>query len=568
MVDPKNPKINQKAFLIIKNAIMKLGSINAFFFNLVEGMNIKQVDMEEFEKLPEEERIYTAATDGRNIMYNPDFIIGCYEPKNVGNDCDQIIWVLCHEVMHCVLFHFMRTGSRDPRWFNRAGDYAINLLLEGNKGLKMPLDIKNEKGKVIFDGPLIDPQFTDMSSEQIYDIITKGKPINNVPRPGKSDKNFKCPECDEDLGGVKVQITKDGKSFICPKCGAIIPIPKGDKGGGTGKGKGPIIPGQKGDGKGEKGEKGEGGKGGDEPKDLTIDDMMNDVHEIGEFDNKGVEIKMGWEGSDTKDGQELSAQWAINRETAAKRFQGSGSENLKRWIKSLTIAEVNWKDELNNFVNDCYEKTNFLPWNPRTVATKGYPSPSSFRKKEAVYDNALLCVDTSGSITDQDLAIFAAEMKGIVAARDIKTLRIIWCDDAITKVQVFGEEQAQFSKEKYCGPVENFYMKFEAHGNGGTSFVPPFTWINKNLEDNMPAFIVYFTDAQGTAPSENMVENYEEKIMWIVHPKTMDCSSLGVHDDYVDTTDKGEVIPKRSDIKTNRKWRVIRVTGLLPKKKN
>lgn len=569
MVDPKNPKIDKKAYLIIKNAIMKLGSQNAFFFNLVESMNIKQVDMEEFEKLPEEQRIYTAATDGRNILYNPEFIIGCYEPKLVGNDCDQIIWVLCHEVMHCALFHFMRTGSRDPHWFNRAGDYAINLLLEGNRGLKMPINIKNEKGKVIFDGPLIDTQFTDMSSEQIYDIITKGKKVINVKKSKPSDKDFHCPECDENLGGVKVQVTKDGKSFICPNCGAIIPIPPSSGKGEEGKGKGPIIPGQKSKGKG-KGEPSDGEVGGtdEEPSDLTMDDMMkNDVHEIGAFDNTGVPIKMGWEGTTSKDQEELKSQWMTNRETAAKRFQGSGSANLKRWIKSLTIAEVDWKSELKKFVANCYEKNKYVPWNRRTVATRGYPSISAIKDDVANFDSAIICVDTSGSITDQDLAIFAAEMNGIAQARKIKTLRVIWCDSTVDSVQVFGEKKTLTKKEEYSGPVKDFNLRLKPRGGGGTSFVPPFLWINENIpRRNLPAFIVYFTDAQGDAPSPQITKEYENRIMWIVHPKTMDCSALGVTDDYVDTNDKGEIIPKMKENATRRRWKVIRVNGLIPKK--
>lgn len=63
----------------------------------------------------------TAATDGRRLIYNPDFIQTLTEPELIG--------LLAHEVLHCTNKHFARRSERDPADWNIACDLAINPLL-------------------------------------------------------------------------------------------------------------------------------------------------------------------------------------------------------------------------------------------------------------------------------------------------------------------------------------------------------------------------------------------------------------------------------------------------------
>src|ERR1700690_2768883 len=73
-------------------------------------------------RLVENYDIPTAAVDGRSMFYNPDFIHQLTER--------EIEFVVAHEVMHCCFQHFSRRGSRDPRAWNIAGDFVINLDLQ------------------------------------------------------------------------------------------------------------------------------------------------------------------------------------------------------------------------------------------------------------------------------------------------------------------------------------------------------------------------------------------------------------------------------------------------------
>src|SRR5690606_18597637 len=42
---------------------------------------------------------------------------------------DQVFGVLCHEIMHCLLFHQDRRGGKNADTWNQAADMAINASL-------------------------------------------------------------------------------------------------------------------------------------------------------------------------------------------------------------------------------------------------------------------------------------------------------------------------------------------------------------------------------------------------------------------------------------------------------
>jgi predicted metal-dependent peptidase len=66
--------------------------------------------------------ISTACVDPRGLIYlNPGF---CEKLSD-----DELKFVLAHELMHLLMLHFGRQGSRKPRRWNRGGDRAINYAL-------------------------------------------------------------------------------------------------------------------------------------------------------------------------------------------------------------------------------------------------------------------------------------------------------------------------------------------------------------------------------------------------------------------------------------------------------
>ncbi len=100
----------------------------------------------------EEPECKTLAVDGKHIFYSPDYVLSLSRELTKS--------AIVHEIMHCVFTHQCRRGSRDPRAWNVAGDYAINDII---KKAGFPLD-KNW---------LHSPAFADMSAEHIYELLPK-----------------------------------------------------------------------------------------------------------------------------------------------------------------------------------------------------------------------------------------------------------------------------------------------------------------------------------------------------------------------------------------------------------
>lgn len=102
----------------------------------------------------------TAATDGRKLYYNSEFI----------NDMPikQVEFLIGHEVLHCVYDHMNRRGERDPRLWNIADDYCVNQdLLDQNIGEKIP------------EG-LFDTKYRGWSAEEVYDDLYKNADKINI----------------------------------------------------------------------------------------------------------------------------------------------------------------------------------------------------------------------------------------------------------------------------------------------------------------------------------------------------------------------------------------------------
>ena len=63
----------------------------------------------------------TAATDGRHFFYNRNFVNSL--------NTQQVVFLVGHEIGHCIYEHFLRVGDRDKKYWNMAGDYKINGML-------------------------------------------------------------------------------------------------------------------------------------------------------------------------------------------------------------------------------------------------------------------------------------------------------------------------------------------------------------------------------------------------------------------------------------------------------
>ena len=102
--------------------------------------------------------VETQATDGYNLFVNPQFTAGL--------DLTGKVFVMAHEIMHCVLNHMRRGAQHDPKKSNIAADYEVNCWIN-DIGL-----IKSSVMEKI--GALYDKKYSGWGYEKIYDDNPKG----------------------------------------------------------------------------------------------------------------------------------------------------------------------------------------------------------------------------------------------------------------------------------------------------------------------------------------------------------------------------------------------------------
>lgn len=117
-------------------------------------------------RLVERADIKTLAVDGKNVFYNPDFVLSLTDTL-----CRS---AMAHEVMHCVFDHITRCGAREPKKWNYAGDYVINQLL-------------HDAGFEIGEGWLLDARYKGMHADEVYSLLP-GNPENNGKGQGPLDE--------------------------------------------------------------------------------------------------------------------------------------------------------------------------------------------------------------------------------------------------------------------------------------------------------------------------------------------------------------------------------------------
>lgn len=320
----------------------------------------------------EDTSIETANCDGHTLRYNPTFVDGL--------DASETKGLIAHEVMHPALGHTTRRGSRNPKKWNKACDYAENPILIA-AGLTLPK------------GALINTAYTG-SAEQIYSLLPDDDDSNEGDDPGGS-------------GGVA-----------------------------------------------------------DSPTGTDI------AHEEAEW------------------------KMAVTQAAHIAKQAGNLPDYLKRLVEEILEPVISWRNVLRRFMTERIpDDFSWSRGNRRFLAQGIYlPSRVDIEHMSVV----VITIDTSGSIGQQELDEFAAEVTAIVAdTRPTKTI-VIYCDAKIAHIDEFGP---------------NDELVFALHGGGGTDFRPPFTWLDE--QQITPKAFIYLTDGYGPFPDRAP----EFPVLWCINNK-------------------------------------------------
>ena len=187
-------------------------------------------------------------------------------------------------------------------------------------------------------------------------------------------------------------------------------------------------------------------------------------------------------GADGQVTQKAEWEQAVRQAAQAAKAQGKLPSTLESLVESIVEPKLDWRSLLREFIETCTDRTDYT-WTRPNKAYAYYDTylPSLYGEAAPAF---AVAVDTSGSVSDQELAEFSAEIAAIASEVKPLTLTVIHCDAAVHKAESFerGEEVR----------ITTF------HGRGGTDFRPPFEYVQKEALDI--AALVYLTDLQGTFP--------------------------------------------------------------------
>jgi predicted metal-dependent peptidase len=162
---------------------------------------------------------------------------------------------------------------------------------------------------------------------------------------------------------------------------------------------------------------------------------------------------------------------ANQQSKAMGRSHGPGFE---RQLKQQVLARVDWRVILQEFVSQATRSDYcWMHPNPRYI-TQGIYLPGLYAQ---TIGNFVVALDTSGSVSQDQLTQFSAEITSMLETYDT-TLEVIYADNEVQGRETFTRADLP--------------LKLKLNGGGGTDFRPVFDLVGKG--ENPPLCLVYLTD--------------------------------------------------------------------------
>jgi len=227
------------------------------------------------------------------------------------------------------------------------------------------------------------------------------------------------------------------------------------------------------------------GDGDSEAKDGK--DGSGDQPGQGDKDGNSVKVKMKRSEYEKmrKDWQDNAVKAAAaQKEADARGGAGSIPNGIRRLLEDLTKPVYNWKQMLRRYVMSTMSRGYSFSRPNKVLFNQGFTIPG-FRKHNQLLDIAI-AVDTSGSIGQEELAMFVSEMDGILKSFPKYNISA-WCFDG----SVIEDSITEITKNN--GKMDDI-TKFAKNigGGGGTDFACNWEFMRENKMK--PRLLLMFTD--------------------------------------------------------------------------
>jgi predicted metal-dependent peptidase len=199
--------------------------------------------------------------------------------------------------------------------------------------------------------------------------------------------------------------------------------------------------------------------------------------------------------------EQLQQQWQRHLAAAAQRARESGklSAILARLTDATLAPQVSWRAALAQYLSQATrDDYSWARPSRRSGESSGGAILPSLRSHAG---DIIVALDTSGSISDADLAAFIGELNALKGTLPVR-ISLLACDAALAPDAPW-----------VCEPWQELRLPRRFDGGGDTAFAPVFDWIARAV--GQPDALVYFTDAEGDFPK--LAPDYP--VLWLVKGK-------------------------------------------------
>ncbi len=175
---------------------------------------------------------------------------------------------------------------------------------------------------------------------------------------------------------------------------------------------------------------------------------------------------------------------------------GSIPFGVERLVKELKESRVNWRELLNEFIEFEINDYTFTPPDRRYDAEFFMPS---FSEMDENLEDVLFMVDTSGSMSIEDITLVYSEINGAIQAFEGRLKGLIGFFDAKVYEPIPFDSSIDLTK-------------IIPKGGGGTSFHNVFRYVMQM--ENKPKYLIILTDGYATFPKEEEKGNIP--LLWLL----------------------------------------------------
>ena len=382
--------------------------------------------------------------DGRTLGFNPVYAATLPENKLIGAQA--------HEIMHLACGHHVRRKNRDEKLWNQACDYAVNQILL-DSGFALP------------EGFLHNPEYNGSSVDDIYALLSRMQ--DQAANNGAKDALDTGPGSEGEASGSLDMEGGEEHNADTPQSTRNSDESQEQDEGGAKAGK--LVAHDEGTG--------------EQAKSSDPVSFQGEVRDHPSLD--------GQQNDSAQKAAETESDIALTQAMQRALSMGDLPAGFTRLLKRTLYPTLDWRAILQRFLENCADSDYSWTSPNRRYIFQDIYLPS---RREPQIPQMVLAIDCSGSVDEQALAAFCAELSTVLEAYDT-TLTVLFHDTKVQAAHTLGRQDLPLA----LTPL----------GGGGTDYTPISEYIAEH--DLNPACLLWFTDLE----CDRFPEEPDFPVLWI-----------------------------------------------------